>query len=213
MVRPLAWRVPITGQKGPNERCIELPLAVAFMQLGQVSSVLDAGCALNHKIGGDLVTDITHVTLTLSNETQIAHPHRHYAEADFRDLSLFPDRSFDRVACISSLEHVGCDNTRYDGPVEDAPETVRFAAKELWRVTRGAILFTVPFRMEPWRERAWRYFTPGTLEQILVPHAQVVFYRRAEDGLWGGPFDDPAETVFDDEPWRVPQIAAVYACR
>jgi SAM-dependent methyltransferase len=65
--------------------------------------------------------------------------------ADVRRLP-FPDRSFDVVFCISTLEHIGADNTRYGAAEEHDPSGPMAALRELRRVVarRGRILLTVP---------------------------------------------------------------------
>jgi SAM-dependent methyltransferase len=70
--------------------------------------------------------------------------------ADVRDLP-FPSRSFDVVFCVSTLEHVGADNTRYGSDsARDAAGPAK-ALDELRRVTarRGRILLTVPCGERP----------------------------------------------------------------
>jgi SAM-dependent methyltransferase len=66
-------------------------------------------------------------------------------KADVRHLP-FGARSFDVVFCISTLEHVGGDNTRYDLAAEQEPDAPLDALRELGRVaTRGGKIFlTVP---------------------------------------------------------------------
>ncbi len=65
--------------------------------------------------------------------------------ADLRKLP-FQSRSFDVLFCVSTLEHVGADNTRYGIAAERDPEGPRVALRELRRVTArgGRILLTVP---------------------------------------------------------------------
>jgi SAM-dependent methyltransferase len=65
--------------------------------------------------------------------------------ADVRQLP-FANRSFDVVFCISTLEHVGADNTRYGSDTQHDPNGPIGALRELRRVvTRGGrILLTVP---------------------------------------------------------------------
>ena len=53
-------------------------------------------------------------------------------EADVRDLP-FGDSSFDLVLCVSTLEHVGADNTGYGLQAEDDADSRRTALRELRR--------------------------------------------------------------------------------
>ena len=66
-------------------------------------------------------------------------------EADVRDLPL-PDASVDQALLVSTLEHVGADNSGYGLAAEDAPASRADALRELGRVLRpGArLLVTVP---------------------------------------------------------------------
>ena len=66
-------------------------------------------------------------------------------EADVRRLPL-GSHSFDAVFCVSTLEHVGGDNSRYDLGAEQDPQAPLEALRELRRVTTrgGKIFLTVP---------------------------------------------------------------------
>src|SRR5439155_22950591 len=65
--------------------------------------------------------------------------------ADLRELP-FRDRSFDVIFCISTLEHIGADNTRYGAAEGRDPNGPLDALRELRRVvTRGGRMpVTVP---------------------------------------------------------------------
>ena len=84
-------------------------------------------------------------------------------EADARDLP-FSDGSFDQTLLVSTLEHVGADNTVYGLEAESDGDSRLRALRELRRVLRrgGSLLVTVPlgesgdygwFRQED--ERGW----------------------------------------------------------
>jgi SAM-dependent methyltransferase len=66
-------------------------------------------------------------------------------QADVRRLP-FGGRSFDVVFCVSTLEHVGGDNTRYELGAEEDPEAPLAALRELRRVTArtGKVFVTLP---------------------------------------------------------------------
>ena len=65
--------------------------------------------------------------------------------ADVRDLPL-PDATFDQALLVSTLEHVGADNSGYGLAAESAPASRADALRELGRVLRpgGRLLVTVP---------------------------------------------------------------------
>ena len=66
-------------------------------------------------------------------------------QADVRDLP-FDDRAFDLVLCVSTLEHVGADNSGYGLDAEDDGASRLTALRELRRVLApsGRLLITVP---------------------------------------------------------------------
>ncbi len=74
--------------------------------------------------------------------------------ADVRSLPL-PDGSLDLALLVSTLEHVGADNSGYGLPVEDDPASRVEALRELGRVVGrdGRLLVTVPLG-EP-ADRGW----------------------------------------------------------
>lgn len=80
--------------------------------------------------------------------------------ADVRRLP-YPDQQFDLVLCISTLEHVGHDNTRYGLTVERCGGDVD-AMREMARVLApgGRLLATVPAG----REEHFEWFTQYSME-------------------------------------------------
>jgi len=223
-VRPIVrfpefkWGQPIEGLVWENERCIEMPLARDVMGFWEPGAILDAGCALNSKYSEPLVSQLTHLTQDITTEDRYLQPNRMYVEGDLRDLSRYADRAFDRVGCVSTLEHIGCDNTTYGGPVEDRPETVVLAAAELWRVCKDRLFVTVPVRLNEHRCAKWRYFTPDSLRMELLlywPGADVRYYRRGTDEAWSGPYDlmAPIDVEQEGDLKTVQQIACILVRR
>jgi SAM-dependent methyltransferase len=145
---------------GTDERVVEIPwvlsrvrptgrvleVGYAFAEPPYLAALLRSGVEV---VGVDLATrDVEGMEV---------------AQADVRALP-FPDRSFDQILLVSTLEHIGADNTVY-GLETEADADARLAAlRELRRVLRGdgALLVTVPlgepgdygwFRQED--ERGW----------------------------------------------------------
>jgi len=163
---------------GYDERVVELPWLFTRDLHGRM---LDAGSVLNHAHtvvrARHRVDELTIVTLSPEPE---AYPFLgiSYLYADLRELPL-RDASQDLVACISTLEHVGMDNSQYGAgkeQAEDPDAEVTLALGELRRVLRpgGELLVSVPFGVP--EEFGWvRVFDAAGLEAL-----QQAFGARAE---------------------------------
>ena len=159
---------------GVDERPIEIPWCLARIRPGE--RVLDVGYAFAEpayleglaELGG--VTGVDLVSREVPGVTSV--------EADLRQLP-FADAEFDVAIVISTLEHVGRDNTQYGLDAED-DESLSAALRELRRVATR-VLVTVPTG-----ERELR------LEQSV--------YEPAE---WVARFADAGFVVFEDELYEL----------
>ena len=152
---------------GLDERVVELPWALS--RLG--GRTLDAGGSLNHR---HVLTRVLPRVAGLHIVTAAPESHAYpelgvsYLFADFRALPLRSDY-YDTICCVSSLEHVGMDNTAYGGPSREADPTgaVTAAVAELKRVLApgGRLLVTVPFGVS--EDHGWfRQFGETELEAL-----------------------------------------------
>ena len=141
--------LPASYGVGLDERCVELPWLLSQLPEGRCL-VLDAGSSLNHALILDrpvLAEKRVHI-VTLTPEADCYWTRGiSYVFEDLRALP-FLDGLYDVVVSISSLEHVGCDNSFYgsadvEQKVNDFPRAVR----EMSRVLRsgGLFLLTVPY--------------------------------------------------------------------
>lgn len=174
---------------GANERIVEIPWVLARRPTGRV---LDAGSSLNHVEYLDrlepLVDELQIATLAFEGT---AYPDRgiSYVYGDLRELP-YRDGYFDTVISISTLEHVGMDNTAYGGssPRADNPahETEQ-AVAELARVVRdgGRLLLSVPYGRR--EDHGWfRQLDRADVEQLVAAarpsEVEIAVYRAFDTG-------------------------------
>jgi len=136
---------------GIDERCIEYPWLLAHLPAGP-GIMLDAGSTLNHDFILDqpvLRCKVLHI-LTLGLEANyFRRKGITYLFEDLRDIPI-RDAYYDTIACLSTLEHAGFDNTPYsnnEAHREHRPEDFMRVMRELRRVLKsgGSLLLTVPF--------------------------------------------------------------------
>ena len=136
-----------------DARMIEIPWVLSRVRKHEGGRFLDAGSALNF----DFVLrapalenkQVTIVTLAPEGQAfwQLGVS---YVFGDLRDLD-FRDERFDYIACISTIEHIGMDNTMYaeDLAIAQRGDSSEFviAVKELKRVLKkgGSLFISFPF--------------------------------------------------------------------
>ena len=152
------------GPRDTDERVIEVPwvlarlsgrraleVGYAFAEPPYLAALLQAGF---EELAG---VDLAHADV----------PGLTGVQADVRDLP-FEDGAFDLVLCVSTLEHVGADNTGDGLEAEDDADSRRTALRELRRVlaSNGRLLITVPcgepgdygwFRQDDVRGSTWLF--------------------------------------------------------
>lgn len=162
--RAVRWDEPISHNpkaplgSGLDERIVEFPLAFEAAGFDKPGKILDAGAALNlpyiRKLMGTPQARIVHFTQSGDKEMcEFAHDRHAYLFGDLRQTD-FRDSTFDCVLCISTLEHIGMDNSRY-GENETAqakPESrsrtsYLDAVREMLRLVSsgGRLVITVPY--------------------------------------------------------------------
>ena len=135
-----------------DARIVEIPWVLSRARKTG-SRFLDAGSALNYDfvLTSPALKDKQTTIVTLAPEGQAFWQLGvSYVFGDLRDLD-FRDERFDSVACISTIEHVGMDNTMYAEDLAIAqrsdPREFTLAVKELKRVLKkgGSLYISFPF--------------------------------------------------------------------
>jgi SAM-dependent methyltransferase len=200
----LTW---LQAPPGTDERVVEIPwvlsrlvaggrvleVGYAFAEPAYLAALLRAGVEL---VGVDLAArDVDGMERVV---------------ADVRALPLL-DRSVDQVLLVSTLEHVGADNTEYGLEAESDPASRTDALRELARVLRpaGRLLVTVPLG-DPGDHGWFRLDDVGGWTRLFTSAGLFVeeqeAYELTEDGWRPAPAFRPAGVGYGD---RGPAASAV----
>jgi len=200
---------------GFDERAVEYPwLFHRMASLGNAPRrVLDAGSILNHERvlqwwRAARFPPVSIVTLAPEKRSYVSEMVRY----EFADLRLLPYRAewFSVVVSLSTIEHVGMDNTGY-GAAEEASgdpgaDALR-ALSELRRVTTrgGTLLWSVPFGARS--SRGWfRVFDEADLKHLMSAPgwtgAHARFFRSTREGWREGSAADAATAGYNERSDR-----------
>jgi hypothetical protein len=160
--RLLTSSEPLAGiGAGLSERVVEIPWVLHRLGESRSGRVLDIGTAFSPMVYKWLLVRQPH-TVEVADLAEVDIPGVRSHLADVRSLPLASDR-FDVAICLSTLEHIGMDNTQYNvqsgggGDVE--------ALRELGRVARR-VLVTVPAGGD--RDMGWqRQYAPSTFRRVV----------------------------------------------
>lgn len=175
-----------------DARVIEIPWVLARLAESQ-GQILDAGASLNHGVvvkapplQGKQLT-----IFTLAPEKNCFWQMGiSYVFGDLRS-TVFKDALFDAVACISTIEHVGMDNTRYAGAKDvaqpGAADEFAQAVREFRRILKpaGRLFITFPFgRYENhgWFQQFDSALADRLIESFNPARQHEAIYRYNPDG-------------------------------
>ena len=99
---------------------------------------------------------------------------------DLFGQSLLPQKSFDLVLSVSTIEHLGLG--RYDDV--EIPDGDRLGVERLWRLVRpgGRLMATVPAG-RPAVQRGYRTYDESRIRAVFPPLATLLWFKK--DGRFG----------------------------
>lgn len=185
--------LPVGYGFGLDERVVEYPWL--FSKLSpEKKTILDAGSSLNH-------TDILNLSNLKNCKLYIAtlayegfFPAQQIPAYVFEDLrkTCFKDEFFDMVVCISTLEHIGMDNTFLYTKDSDKKEYDKYAfldgVLEFKRLLKknGSLYITVPFGI--YKDHGWfQVFDSQMVDKIkerFNPLRVHETYFKYQDRQW-----------------------------
>lgn len=176
-------QLPPNYGRGLDERCIEYPWFFAVANPAAIE-YLDAGSTLNHEFAvrhpywsGKRLT----ITTLAPGAISFKAPWISYRYGDLRQTD-FSDSSFDEIACLSTLEHIGMDNTLFTEDISKCEAKINdfvLALSEMRRILkpRGRLLLTVPFgKYQNWGE--FQQFDKVLLDRAANAFGAVSRYER-----------------------------------
>jgi SAM-dependent methyltransferase len=176
-----------------DERAVEYPWLFSRLMLDP-SMMLDAGGCLNHSYlleRPELVRkSILVYTLSAEGEPLVRRPGLSYVFGDLRRTLLRSDL-FDLITCISTIEHVGMDNTRFYSSdarhVQVGYEAQREVIVELHRVLApgGRLFLTLPYGRA--QDLGWlRQFDAASVSDLVGAFpgrvTQETYFRYGPEG-------------------------------
>ena len=176
-----------------DERAVEYPWFFARLKENE-QIILDAGSVLNHReiLSADKLKGrkLYISTLFYEGRPEIS-PSPSYLYEDLRNM-CFRDDFFDAICCLSTLEHIGLDNTRLYTPDQAKKESNKYshlvAIAEFKRVLRfgGTLYLTIPFGS--YKNHGWlQVFDSEMLNKIIEtfePTSMSKTFFRYENDQW-----------------------------
>jgi SAM-dependent methyltransferase len=160
---------------GVDERIVEIPLALEVACLDQHLKILDAGSAFNLDYLKEFLktakAKFIHYTLNSDKEPPFFEKDKYsYCFGDLREID-FKNEIFDRVFCISTIEHIGMDNLRYGAGCENRDKnSYDRAVQEMFRVLKkgGQMMLSFPFGGNESKDCGWfRVFDWNDVNRIM----------------------------------------------
>jgi SAM-dependent methyltransferase len=174
-----------------DERVVEYPWVLA--RLGaEERLLLDAGSALNYEYVLDhpALSDRKVVIYNLSLDRFLSRDNVSYIFGDLRQ-TILKDESFDEIVCISTLEHIGMNNTMHyskDAHFDEfKPNDYLDVVREFRRLLKpsGRLFITVPYGRHEnhgWLQQFDCKMINAVFDTFEPSSRNITYYRYFPDG-------------------------------
>jgi SAM-dependent methyltransferase len=153
-------QLPIGHGVRLDARVVEIPWVLSRLH-ETAETVLDAGSSLNYfeVLSSLRLSQRELIVLTMAPERRCYwRMGVSYVFGDLRNL-LFKAECFDAIACISTIEHVGMDNSLYAGATEVAArgraDEFLQAVRQMKRVLKKGKHLYITFPFGRWEDHGW----------------------------------------------------------
>jgi hypothetical protein len=176
-----------------DERAVEYPWFFARLKDTE-RTILDAGSVLNHRqilLSEKLKGRNLYISTLFYEGRPEVVPSPSYIYEDLRNM-CFREEFFDSICSLSTLEHIGLDNTVIYTPDQTKKENDKYAylgaVMEFRRVLKpgGTLYLSMPFGA--YRNHGWfQVFDSEMLHRIVeafAPSASDITYFRYENDQW-----------------------------
>ena len=187
--KTMPWLAEKLFKLSADERFIEYPYVHAVIGLGRKQKILDVGCC-----GSQLPVELASMGHEVYGidvlEYPLEHPNLTSVQGDIC-RAPFPDGSFDVVTAISTLEHIGMNNTAFysedkrwqEFKPDDYPQVIR----EFRRLLRpgGRLFITVPYgryKNHDWLQQFDDRMVTTVLDIFGGATSRVTYYRYYAGG-------------------------------
>lgn len=203
-----------------DERVIEFPWIFSRLS-NEEGTLLDAGSALNFRylLLHEVLKRKRIVIYTLSPEEIMKQNNISYIYGDLRQ-TILKSECFDEIVCISTLEHIGMNNTALystdNNFAEFRPNDYQTAIKEFYRLLKpqGRLFITMPYGR--YANHGWlQVFDEGMVDNITQvfngSNVSKVYYRYFPEGWQISTADECAQCEYFDihsQPHYDPDYAA-----
>ena len=175
-----------------DERVIEIPWIIKELKK-KSGKLLDAGSTLNQEY---IIKELNHfkkkfISTLYPEKSYYNYLNTSYTYEDFEEIS-FKDSYFDVVTCISTLEHIGFDNSIYNyGKFEiekKKKDKLKKVLKNLTRILKkkGTLLITIPFGKKGFFSNMQQFDKIGLLNilNIIKPDKYFIEYYKINNNKW-----------------------------